>query len=190
MKKQVGLILLGLVLMTSIQATAQTWVSVSLPNSYQFSGEESATISGNPVMGGTLSDYMIHASLPYLPPIGYERYKILIEDDTSDETTAIIDVEFYDICLDFEQKLTRFVIGVGYGSMKTDCETTSCSGIKFKKGIARQYFGQVGVLLFGRTFFQIGVHRVMGENKAVSGSGKEQIVLDGMLVAGGIKIGW
>jgi len=129
--------------------------------------------------------------ISYLPALGYEKYQITLESDNSDEQTAIIDVELYDIAINFEQKTTSFLLGYGYGSTEMECkDTTTCGSLQFEKGIARQVFGQFGVLLFGDAFFHISVHRVMSENRVTVGSSHSVLSLDGVLFAYGLKIGF
>ena len=172
-------------------AWAEVWFSVSVPNSYQFSGAGNAQFnSATPLSGTPSSDIIFLADFPYLPALGYEKYQIALESDNSDENTAIIDVEFFDIALYFRQKFTSFLIGFGYGSMEMDCKVSSCASLEIEKGVARQVFGQVGVLLAGDLFFHIDAHRVMGENRLTLNSNHSQLTLDGLMFAYGLKIGF
>lgn len=183
--------LLILVLLFSKNVFADSWISAGLPTGYTFSGEGNSLFSSTSKLSGTPSGTIFMASLPYLPTLGYEKYQIAIESDNSDEITAIIDVEFYDIAVSFDQKFASFLLGYGYGSMELQCEDTSvCGTISAEKGIARQYFGQLGVLLFGNLFFYLSGHRTMAENKLESGSTSEQLTLDGVMYSWGLKFTW
>lgn len=167
------------------------WFSAGVPSSYRFTGETSSLFSDGTSLNGTPTGYMVHFDFPYLPPLGIEQYQISVESVSTNESIATIDVRFYDICYLIElEKYANVLLGYGYGSIKMECTTGNCPGAEFEEGIARQVFGQLGVLLFGETDFHISVHRVMGENRITVGSSQEHIDLSGVLFAFGIKIGF
>lgn len=169
-------------------AYGENWISVGLPNSYQFTGAENSQISLISGQSGTPTGYIVLADLPYLPAIGYENYQIALSGYNSEEEVALVNVEFYDIALRFRQKYTSVLVGYGYGSMVLECQTSSCSGWDVEKGIARQVFAQVGVELFGDVFFQISAHRVMGSNSILISSTPVTMDLDGLLFGYGVIV--
>lgn len=168
----------------------ENWISASLPNSYQFTGEENSQISIVSGQSGTPTGYIILADLPYLPSLGYENYQIALSGINSEDEVALINVEFFDIALHFRQKYTSVLLGYGYGSMKFECKVSSCSNWTVEKGIARQVFAQVGVELFNEVLFQISAHRVMGNNQILVSSTPVSMDLNGLLFAYGVKIGF
>lgn len=175
---------------TQSSAYAETWVSVSLPNSYQFTGADNSQISLVSGQSGTPAGYIVLMDLPFLPAIGYENYQIALSGYNSEEEVAVINVEFYDIALHFRQKYTSVLLGYGYGSMAFECQVSSCNGWVVEKGISRQVFIQVGVELFGDVFFQLSTHRVMGSNQLLINSVPVSMDLDGLLFAYGVKVGF
>jgi hypothetical protein len=171
-------------------AIAKSWISVGVPSIYRFAAAENSPVSSGSSLTGTPAGYIIHGSIYEKPFIGYEKYQISVDSDNSDEPAATIDVEFYDIGLNFEQRTTYFLIGYGYGSIKMDCELSSCSGYKFREGIARHYFAQLGVMIFNQLGFHLSAHRIMGQNDITVGSTSDSIVLDGTLYAFGLRLNW
>jgi hypothetical protein len=169
---------------------AESWISIGIPTIYRFSEADNSPLSTGSDLKGTPSGYMIYGSIYEKPFLGYEKYQIKLSLDNSDEIPAIIDVEFYDIGLQFKQKYTSFLVGYGYGSVKTECQISSCSEVDFEEGIARQYFAQLAVVIYNKLSLHLSAHRVMGENGLTVNSSKSQLVLDGMQYAFGLKLGW
>ena len=190
MKPRLRCILFIFSFMLIQNARAETWISVGIPTVYHFSGNGNSLFLKGTSLSGTPAGYMIHAYLPYLPVLGYEYYEISINSKSSDNATAIVNVVFYDICLYFEQKYTSFLLGFGYGSMEMECEVTSCSSLEFRKGIARQYFAQLGVPLFDKMNVYLSAHSVIGTNKITLAGVNDDLSFDGMLYAFGLKVGW
>lgn len=133
---------------------------------------------------------MIHGSIYERPFIGYESYQISLDADNSDEVAAIIDIVFYDIGVRFKQRYTHIAIGYGYGSMKTECKVPYCSSFNYDEGIARQVFGQFGVVIWEKLSLHLSMHRVTGQNDVKSALVTEHIVLDGTLYSFGLKLEW
>ncbi len=183
-------VLVLILLMVSLQAFADYWVSVGIPTIYRFEQAENSPFTTDEELKGTPAGYMIHGSIYEKPFIGYEKYQISLNIDNSDEIPAIIDVQFYDIGVQFEQRYTSFLVGYGYGSIKTECQVSSCSGYEFDEGIARQYFLQFAIQIYNKLSLHLSAHRVMGENGMKVNSTKSQLVLDGTLYAFGLKLAW
>lgn len=169
---------------------AQGWLSIGLPTIYKFSQSENDSFFPVSDMRGTPSGYMIYGSLYDFPFLGYESYTIALDAENAEETAANIKIVFYDIGVRFEQRNTHVLAGYGYGSVNTECELASCSGISFDEGIARQLFIQLGVVLLGDLSFHLSAHRVTGQNDISAGSSSDHFVIDGTLLAFGLKLNW
>ncbi len=173
-------------------AIAEIWISVSIPTIYSFTSSDGSPFSSDSTISGTPSGGIIHVSLPYLPSLGIEQYQIKIDSTDSEESVATVKVQFYDICIYISRKFANLLLGYGYGSMETECNSnvSSCTSLEFEKGIARQYFAQLGVPLSKKVDFHLSVHTVTGKNRVTSATGKSDLILDGALYAFGIKAGW
>ena len=183
-------ILLILMVLASNTATADNWIGIGIPTIYRFSEVKNSPLSSDSDLQGTPSGYIIYGSIYEKPFIGYEKYQISLNIDHSDEVPAIINIEFLDIGLQFSQRYTSQLIGYGYGSIKTECKISSCSDYEFEEGIARQYFFQFAVQIYEMLSLQLSANRVLGENAVTIGSSTEQMVLDGMMYAFGLKLNW
>ncbi len=187
-RKTIGFLIL--ILLASQKAFADNWVSVGIPTIYRFTQAENSPLSSNSDLKGTPSGYMVYGSIFEKPFLGYEKYQVSLNVDNSDEVPAVIDIEFFDIGLQFEQKYTSLLVGYGYGSIKTECRVSSCSGYDFEDGIARQYFAQFAAQIYEKLSLHLSVHRAMGENAMTVDSSSDQLVLDGMMYAFGLKLSW
>ena len=194
MRTNILVILLTLTVLIAPNTLAKGWVSVSLPTIYRFSQKDDSFFSSGSTLSGKPSGFILHGSIFEMPFAGYEKYQITLQGDDSDEVDAIIDavvyVEFFDIGLHFEQKNTHILIGYGYGSLKTECGLTTCSTIDFDEGIARQYFAQLGVEIVDNLNLHLSAHRITGQQDISSGTTSDHLVLDGMMYAFGLKLGW
>ncbi|MCG8339426.1 MAG: hypothetical protein MJE63_33375 [Proteobacteria bacterium] len=194
MRTNILVILLTLTVLIAPNTLAKGWVSVSLPTIYRFSQKDDSFFSSGSTLSGKPSGFILHGSIFEMPFAGYEKYQITLQGDDSDEVDAIIDavvyVEFFDIGLHFEQKNTHILIGYGYGSLKTECDLTTCSTIDFDEGIARQYFAQLGVEIVDNLNLHLSAHRITGQQDISSGTTSDHLVLDGMMYAFGLKLGW
>ena len=59
-----------------------------------------------------------------------------------------------------------------------------------EEGIARQYFAQLGVEIFDNWNLHLSAHRITGQQDISSGATSDHLVLDGMMYAFGLKLGW
>ena len=182
------LIIFFLSLLVVQRVAADNWISVGIPAIYRFAEKNNSSLVSGSGLSGTPSGYMVYGSILEKPFLGYEKYKISLSMDNSDEVPAVVDIEFYDIGLRFEQKYTGFLIGYGYGSVKIECKAGSCFAYDFEEGIARQYFTQLAVQIYHTLSLHLSVHKVMGENKMTAGSTSDQLVLGGILYAFGLKL--
>ena len=194
MRKKILVILITLAALTAQNTLAKGWIGLSLPAIYRFSQKDDSFFSPGSTLSGKPSGFILHGSIFEIPFAGYEKYQITLQGDDSDEVDAIIDaivyVEFFDIGLHFEQKNTHVLIGYGYGSLKTECDLAACSTIDFEEGIARQYFAQLGVEIVDNLNLHLSAHRITGQQDISNGATSDNLVLDGMMYAFGLKLGW
>ena len=190
MKQKLFILWILILIFIGGEAIAKGWVSVEIPLIYQFSEEGNSPFTFNSSLTGKPSGYIIYGSIYEKPFLGFEKYQISVDTDNSDEPTAIIDVQFIDIGLNFEQKNSHFLIGYGQGSIKMECQLSACSDYKFEEGIAYQYFIQLGVVLIDKLNFSLSTHRVTGKNDFKIGSVSDDIELDGIMYAFGLKFSW
>lgn len=182
--------ILMLCTLNSLVATAKGWISVGIPSIYRFSEAENSAIAPGSSLSGAPAGYMIYGTIYEKPFVGYESYQITVDSDHSDDPAAIIEVVFYDIGLSFEQRYTYFLIGYGYGSLTMECQLSNCSGYEFEEGIARQYFAQLGVMIYEKLGFHLSAHRIMGQTDFTGSSTSGHVVLDGMQYAFGLRLNW
>lgn len=169
---------------------AEVWVSIDVPTVYRFSGKGNSILSTGSTIHGAPSGAIVHASLPMLPVLGVEKYKIAITSASSDEPIATIEVDFINIGYYHSLKYVRFLIGYGQGTIKTRCGTGYCTGYSFKTGEASQLYGHLGVPLFGKVDFYLSAHWVTGKNEFTYASQEGELNLSGVLYSFGIKAGW
>jgi hypothetical protein len=172
------------------EVMAKGWISGGIPTIYRFSQEENTTFFPVSKRRGTPSGYIIHGSIYDIPFIGYEAYKIALDADNSDEDAALIEITFYDIGLRFDQKYAQFAAGYGYGTIKTDCQISTCNGIDFEEGIARQLFIQLGAELVNDFYFHLSAHWINGQSDMSFGTETDPFVIDGSMLAFGVNLKW
>ncbi len=194
MRKIILVIITILAVSIAQNTLAKGWISLSLPTIYRFSQKDDSFFSSGSTLSGKPSGFILQGSIFETLFAGYEQYKITLQSDDSDEVDAVIDVvvnvEFFDVGLNFEQKNTHILIGYGYGSLKTECDLAACSTIDFEEGIARQYFAQLGVEIVDGLNLHLNAHRITGQQDISNGTTSDHLVLDGMMYAFGLRLGW
>ena len=173
---------LALILSTSA-ANAQILFSVAadLPVSYSF--DSSATVDD-------LSGIKIGVSLPFLPPLAYEKYSLstFVSNVKTD-----VDVTMIDIFWELPIPIISITLGAGIGSASL---TQTAVTNTFDDASLFQGFFSLGIPFFPFLDIHVGYHFLRGSATVASGSpitgpsAGDKFVMDGTMISIGIKLGF
>ncbi len=140
----------------------------------------SATTTGN----------ILHLEFDQFPMLGFESYKITINESNTNTEKSYVEFRFIDLMYRFDFKSINLFAGFGVGDVKFNCKVSACESFSFTEDSATQFFGQIGIPVTKSIDIHISAHRVMGSNEVKFGNKTRRIELGGYLAAWGILISW